>query len=264
MEISTSFHRPILTQCTLKNFNFQIDPYIGCEHYCYYCYALKEAETDWAREIQIYENVVEQLSRELIKIKPQSIYLGYKTDPYQPCEEKHQQTRKVLQLLLEKGFSASILTKSNLVTRDIDLLQKMKNSSISVSVAFNDDDTRKLFEGKTINTDDRIEALKKIKNAGIRTSALLCPVIPYITEPISLIKKLAPYTNTIWVYGLSILERTEQNWLNTEKILKQHYPKLKDQIESVIFSKDHSYWKELKHELLILQKENKLNLDVHI
>ena len=64
--------------------------------------------------------------------------MGYHTDPYQPCEAEYQQTRKVLELLFEKGFSASILTKSDLVVRDVDILAEMKDAAVNVSVAFND------------------------------------------------------------------------------------------------------------------------------
>ncbi|MCD4720178.1 MAG: hypothetical protein K8S13_10020 [Desulfobacula sp.] len=118
--------------------------------------------------------------------------MGYHTDPYQPCEAEYLQTRKVLELFLKNGFSASILTKSDLVIRDIEILTKMNNAAISVSVAFNDNQTRRLFEANTIDTEKRIEALRKLKEIGVRTGALVCPVIPYITDAIELIDMLAP------------------------------------------------------------------------
>ena len=191
-----------MAPCRLKKPEYQIDPYVGCEHNCHYCYALNQAETDWSREIQTYEDIKSQLSQELEKISPQNIYMGYYTDPYQPCEAKYLQTRKVLELLLEQGFTASILTKSDLVYRDIDLLQSMKNASISVSVAFNDNRIRERFEANAKDTAVRIEALRKLREAGIKTSALICPVIPYITDVKLLIDWLEPLTDTIWIYGL--------------------------------------------------------------
>ena len=136
MKISTCSNRPILEPCGIKKFDLQIDPYIGCGHYCYYCYVLKYAETDWNKEILIHNNI-QQLHEELDRITPQTIFMGHHTDPYQPCESKLFQTRKVLELFLEKRMSASILTKSDLIIRDIDLLKKMDNASVSISVAFN-------------------------------------------------------------------------------------------------------------------------------
>ena len=170
----------------------------------------------------------------------------------------------MLELLLEKGLSASILTKSDLILRDTDLLQKMNEATVSVSVAFNDNDVRRLFESNTMDTEARINALEKLKTAGLRTSALICPVIPYITDVIPLIDMLAPHTDKIWIYGLSMLNRTDQNWQNVESILENHFPDLKKQIESVVFSKNHSYWEKLRQELEYLQKDRKLNLSIHV
>ena len=263
MKVSVCTKRKILLPCTLKNFDYQVDTYVGCEHYCYYCYVLAQAETDWSKEIYIYKNIVDQLNIEINKITPQTIYMGYYTDPYQPCEAKHCQTRKTLELFLKKGFSASILTKSDLVLRDIDILKKMNNAAVSVSVAFNDNLTRQLFEKNTINTEKRIKALKQFKKAGVKTGALICPVIPYITDVIQLINMLEPYTDIIWIYGLGINDPLGQNWLNIEGILNTQFPDLVEQIKSAIFSKENVYWKQLRENLLELKSNRKLNLSIH-
>jgi len=264
MKVSVCSSRPILSSCGLKDIEYQVDTYVGCEHYCYYCYALPQAETDWSKEILIHNDIGNQLGKELDKIPSQTIYMGYHTDPYQPCEAEYLQTRKVLELFLKNGFSASILTKSDLVVRDIDILTKMNNAAISVSVAFNDNQTRRLFEANTIDTEKRIEALNKLKKAGVRTGALLCPVIPFITDAIQMIDMLEPYADVIWIYGLSINDHLGQNWLNIQEILISYPPNLIEQIEQVIFSKDHRYWAELRESLEMLRKDRKLNLNIHI
>lgn len=264
MKVSECTNRPILSPCGLKDIDYQVDTYVGCEHYCYYCYVLPQAETDWSKEILIYKDIVSQLSQELVKIPPQTIYMGYHTDPYQPCEAEYLQTRKVLELLLEKGFSASILTKSDLVCRDIDILKEMKAAAVSVSVAFNDNQTRRLFEAKTMDTEKRVEALLMLKEAGVKTGALVCPVIPYLTDTIQLIDQLEQYTDVIWIYGLSINDRSNQNWLNIQKILNSQFPDLIVQIEPTIFSKDHVYWKHLRENLASLKKNRSLNLNIHL
>ena len=263
MKIRPCNNRPVLTPCTLEGRNYQVDPYIGCEHYCYYCYALNQAETDWKKEVLIHKDISSQLESELAGIPPQTIYMGWETDPYQPCEAEYRQTRQVLELLLEKDFSASILTKSDLVLRDMDLLQKMNEATVSTSVAFNNNHVRRLFEANTIDTEARIDALKKLKIAGLRTAALICPVIPYITDVIPLLDMVAPHADKIWIYALSILNGTDQNWQHVESIFENHYPDLRKQIETVIFSKDHSYWANLKQDLVGLQKDRELNLSIH-
>jgi DNA repair photolyase len=264
MKVSTCSYRPILVPCGLENFDYQVDPYVGCEHSCHYCYALNQAETDWAKEIFVYSDITSQLRGELEKISPQKIYMSYYTDPYQPCDIEQCQTRKVLKLFLEMGSSASILTKSDLVVRDMDLLKEMDGASVSVSVAFNDNHIRQQFEAKTIDTEDRIAALSKLREAGIKTSALICPVIPFITDVVPLVDMLEPHTDVIWIYGLSINERSDKNWQNFQDILNRHFPKLKEQIELAVFSADHSYWIQLRQDLEKLQKDRQLNLNIHL
>lgn len=264
MKMSVSADRPILASCGLKNLNYQVDPYIGCEHNCHYCYALDQAETDWTREILMHKDIAGRLGKELEGISPQSIYMGWTTDPYQPCESEYRQTRRVLKLLLDRGFSASILTKSDLIAEDIGILQKMDNASASVSVAFNDDSTRRLFEANAPSTEARIAALGKLRAEGIRTSALLCPVIPHITDALPLVDMLAPITDVIWIYGLSIRDRTGPNWLNVRGILSRHFPDLKERVEETVLSPEHSYWTNLRQELTALRRERQLNLEIHL
>ncbi len=262
MQIKPCANRPILNPCTLEGRNYQVDPYIGCEHYCYYCYALNQAETDWRKEVLIHKDITSHLESELAGITPQTIYMGWQTDPYQPCELEYRQTRQVLELLLEKGFSASILTKSDLVLRDSDILQKMNAAHVSVSVAFNDNQTRCLFEANTMGTEQRIEALHQMKDAGVRTGALLCPVIPFITDAIQLIDMLTPCTDIIWIYGLSMIDRSDENWLNMKKILSREFPDLLERIESAIFSKVDRYWAQLRDGLVALKNDRQLNLNI--
>ena len=128
-----------------------------------------------------------------------------------------------MELFLEKGFSVSILTKSDLVVRDMDVLQEMVDASVSVSVAFNDNRIRQQFEADTIDTEARIRALRKLREAGVKTSALICPVIPYITDVTPLIDKLALYTDAIWIYSLSIEKGLDRNCQNVQGILKTNF-----------------------------------------
>jgi DNA repair photolyase len=237
---------------------------IGCEHYCYYCYALNKAETDWRKEILIYKDIKTRLNRELTMTTPQKIYMGWQTDPYQPCEADYIQTRQILELLLDKKFSASILTKSDLVVRDIDILKEMDNASVSISVAFTDNQIRRQFEANTIDTGNRIKALRKLHESGIKTSAMICPVIPYITDVKMLIDMLTPYAEVIWIYGLSVQEGSEQSWQNVKSILDSHFPDEKQKIESVIRDREHLYWEQLRGNLYGLQKEKNINLNIHL
>ncbi len=255
--------RPVLEPCSLPDYNFQVEPYIGCGHYCYYCYVLPQAETDWQKEVLVHENFINRLEEALADIPPQTIYMGWHTDPYQPCEAKCLQTRQVLELLRAKGFSARILTKSDLVLRDRDLLGAMEDGSVSFSVAFSDDAVCRLFEANTIATGARIDAMKALGEAKIRTSALLCPVMPFLSDVGSLVESMADHADRIRVYGLSILEQSDPNWRNVEKILETHFKDLKDDIKNVVFDKKHAFWKKLGQDLRKIQEIRKLNMSIH-
>lgn len=264
MRVTTCSKRPILEPCGLEDLNYQVDPYVGCGHYCHYCYALARAETDWREEVRIHEDIAGQLRRELASIDPQIIYMGYNTDPYQPVEAECKQTRKVLELFAETGHSVSFLTKSDLFVRDLDLLTQMMEARASISAAFTVDEVRAAFEHDTTPTKKRMAALRTAKEAGLKTSALLCPVIPHITDAMSLMEQLAPITDTIWVYGLNIADRNGRNWKNMRTILAEHFPNRKERVEEVVFDREHPYWRELRDRLENLRHEGMPELRIHI
>ncbi len=264
MKVSKCSPRKILNPCILEAHNYQVDPYIGCEHYCSYCYALNKAETDWEKEILIHEDIIGQLYQEMNSLEPQSIYMGMNSDPYQPSEKTFKQTRKVLELLAERGFSVCILTKSGLVTRDIDLLRKMPDSSVGVSITFQEERTRQMFEKNAPSNRVRIEALKELKNSGIATYTLICPVMPFITNLESVIEQVAPFSDTIWVYRLNMESEETANWQSLQSILNKHFPELTEQYQKIAFSRNHPFWKEIRQKLKEIQKKKCLNLRIRI
>jgi len=192
------------------------------------------------------------------------IYIGMNTDPYQPLEKEYKQTRKLLELLNERNFSVCILTKSNLVIRDIDLLKKMANPSVGISIAFQDDVVRRLFEKNTMPNQERIQTISKLKDEGIETYVLICPVMPYVTDINVLIEQVQPYADTIWIYPLEIKSSEDKNWKKIQPILEQRFPEIVKRFEDVVFSTDHAYWKELRQHLENIKIEDNINLKIHI
>jgi DNA repair photolyase len=253
-----------LQPCELRGYNFQIDPYIGCEHHCYYCYALNQAETDWSQEILVHQDITGQLLHELSALAPQPIYFGWYSDPYQYAEAAHKQTRQALETLTAKGFSVCILTKSGLVTRDIDLLERMPGSSVGFSIAFHDDDIRVLFEAKAPPNNQKIRGLKALKEAGIETYVLICPVMPLITNLEACIKMVAPYADTLWFYRLSIGSEQERNWQCLCQILNRHYPDLVEKYRQMATSSNHPYWGELRSKLKKIQNSSGLDMRINL
>jgi DNA repair photolyase len=264
MYVRLCSRQPIVQPCSLERHAVQIDPYIGCEHLCSYCYALNQAETDWTQEILTYQGIAGQLSRELAGLQPQSIYMGWNSDPYQPSEEIHQQTHRVLELLARLGHSVCILTKSGLVARDAALLARMPGSSAGVSIAFQDEQTRRIFEANAPSNGQRIQALKALKEAGIRTYALICPVMPSITDVAALIEMAAPYADTIYVYALSMEAEGDRNWQNLQGILNAHFPGLAGSYREIAFAADHPHWTGLRQELERLRLESGSDLRIKL
>ena len=264
MRVHLCSRQPILRPCSLEGHAYQLDPYIGCEHQCCYCYALNGAETDWAEEILAYEDFASQLSRELSALEPQSVYVGWNTDPYQPSEKIYRQTRQALELLAQQGFSVCILTKSELVTRDVDLLARMPVSSAGVSIAFQNEEVRRLFEANAAPNEQRVEALKALKDAGVKTYALICPVMPFITDVSSLVEMVAPYADTIWVYGVSMEAEKDRNWRNLRRILDRHFPEMTERYRRIAFAADHPYWVELRRNVEKFQLVSGLDLRVKL
>ncbi len=262
--ISVASERPLLVFCSLPGFEYQLDPYVGCGHRCHYCYVLNQAETDWSEEILVHPDFEKRLREELQDVRPQKIYLGYFTDPYQPCESDLRQTRTALELLREKGFSASLLTKSDMVLRDRDILKEMVDSNVSVSVAFDDHGVMRLFEGNTMETSRRIEVLRKLKESGVGTAALICPVIPGITKVFPLLEALVGKADRIWVYGLSVQDRSERSWRNVQAILETHFPDRKETVEGIVLDKEHPYWVELREKLVGIGESEGIDLRVYL
>ena len=264
MKTALCSKRDILHPSTLLDFSYEIGPYYGCEHHCRYCYGLNKAESDWDETILIHDNYAGQLASELTQIEPQTIFVGMDTDPYQPIEQSCRHTRETLRLFSERGFSACVLTKSDLVTRDIDLLARMPGSSVGVSVAFQDEATRLLFETAAPPNERRVRALRKARKAGVETYALISPVMPLLTDVEALIDMLRPYADTIWVYRIDLDAADAPNWKNIAAVLSHHMPKAAGEFQEIAFARDHSYWRHLRDRLKAIEQSDDIKLRVFV
>jgi DNA repair photolyase len=262
MKVVKIKRKRIIEPCAIDLFKYQIDPYVGCEHKCHYCYAQNCAGLDWENETGICPDMDKMLPDELASLEPQTVYLGMNTDPYQPFEKEFGQTRKVLQLLKERNFSVCILTKSSLLARDIDLLKEMKGSSAGISVAFQDNSIRGLFEENTMPSEDRIRTLAELKGNGIETYVLICPVMPYITDAEVLVEKVRPHADTIWIYPLEMKSAEDKNWRKIQPIVEQHFPGLVEGFREAAFSPGHAYWNELRRRLEDVRSRDNVNMKI--
>jgi DNA repair photolyase len=175
-------------------FEASINPYRGCEHGCVYCFARPNHEylgfsagLDFETRILVKERAPELLREELNSKswKPQLIAVSGVTDAYQPIERRLQLTRRCLEVLVEFRNPVAIITKNELVTRDIDLLEKLARDDaamVFISVTTLDSELARELEPRASQPRRRIEAIEQLSKAGITTGALVAPVIPGLTD----------------------------------------------------------------------------------
>ncbi len=175
-------------------FAWAINPYRGCEFACKYCYARYTHEfmelrdgTDFERKIFVKQQAASLLRAELKRVKKgEEIAIGTATDPYQPAERRFEITRAILEELAQHfGLSIGIVTKSNLVTRDVEVLRKIaEHNSIFVNVTVTTIDTElaRALEPRAPRPDLRLEAVRELNLAGVDAGVICAPVLPEITD----------------------------------------------------------------------------------
>jgi DNA repair photolyase len=175
-------------------FEWTINPYRGCEFACKYCYARYTHEfmemrdgVDFERKIYVKEHAAGLLRHELRRVKSgESIALGTATDPYQPAERRYEVTRGILEeFARHRGYELGIVTKSNLVVRDVELLQEVARSnkvSVHITITTLDADLARMLEPRAPRPDLRMEAVRALRQAGLRAGVSCSPVLPGITD----------------------------------------------------------------------------------
>jgi len=180
MKVNEVIVKSALSKSSLPGLVYALNPYRGCQHACTYCYApsvLRENRR-WGEFVDVKLNLPSVLAKEIAS-KPRGIVgIGTVTDAYQPAEREYEITRKCLEVLLKKDWPISIQTKSDLVLRDLDLIEKFKDKDIGFTIATLDDKARKMFEPHSSTIGARLDALRTIAKRGIKTWVFLGPIIP--------------------------------------------------------------------------------------
>ncbi len=190
--------RSLLNRCVSNRrlpFTWTINPYRGCEFACKYCYARYTHEfmemrdgTEFEQKIYVKQHTADLLRRELRRVKPgEAIALGTATDPYQPAERRYEVTRRnsAKSSARHRGFELGIVTKSNLIVRDLDLLRAVAlNNALSIhmTVTTMNVELARILEPRAPRPDLRIEAVRQLSEAGIDVGVSSSPVLPGITD----------------------------------------------------------------------------------
>ncbi len=166
-----------------KVYPYVINPYIGCQHNCSYCYArfmkrFTGHKEPWGQFVDVKINAPELLRKQIVKKRPDFVWVSGVCDPYQPLEGRYKLTRQCLEVLAEHDWPVVVQTRSALVLRDLDILKKGRHFEVGFSITTADDGIRKLFEPNAPAIPARLRALEELHAAGIHTYAMIAPMLP--------------------------------------------------------------------------------------
>lgn len=254
-----------LSKCGFPGGGLAINPYVGCRHACVYCYArfmkrFTGHQEEWGSFVDVKTNIGEVLTKQIKipRFQKQDIHIGTVTDPYQPIEDKYQLMRKVLTILQNYNNPVSILTKSDLVVRDIDLLKKIKNLDVNITINSLDEKWVSLIEPFSPSIERRLMAMKKLTDAGLIVKAMVGPYWPIWTNPDDLFSEFKKvgvshvFSESLNVFG--------SNWVGVEKVLLNYYPDLLAEIKKKIFSGHKEFYQQAEKD--ITQASIKYNIPV--
>jgi len=193
-------------------------------------------EEPWGQFVDVKINAPDLLMREVVKKKIGTIWISGVCDPYQPLEEKYKLTRKCLEILVEHNWPVVIQTRSSLVLRDMDILMKGKSLEAGLSITTADDNIRKLFEPNAPSIEERINTLDELHKVGIRTYAMIAPMLPKAEELAEMLDGKVDYVlfdrmnyhYADWVYQkYNLLDKlTDDYFYRTKKNLSFAFVKL--------------------------------------
>ena len=181
MIIKEVYVKTILSKSKVSDYT--INPYIGCEHGCTYCYArfmkrFTGHREKWGTFVDAKVNAQTLLRQEIRKKKPGRVWISGVCDPYQPIERKYSLTRQCLEILFEDGWPVTIQTKSPLVLRDIEMLKTFRDIEVGLTITTADENIRRIFEPNSPVIKERIDTLDKLHSAGLKTYVMIAPLLP--------------------------------------------------------------------------------------
>ena len=244
----------IMTKSTLPVGGYSVNPYVGCTHGCKYCYAsfMKRftGHTEpWGTFLDVKHWPVIKNPQ---KYKGQRVVIGSVTDGYLPQEAQFRNTRKLLEQLKNSGAELLICTKSDLVLRDLDLLKEMGKVTVSWSI----NTLEEAFQAdmdNAVSVERRLDAMKQVYDAGIRTVCFISPVFPGITDFEAIFHRVKEQCDLVWLENLNLRGAFKQEILD---YIKSKYPQLATLYHVIYTEGDRSYFRELEERARRLAEEN--------
>lgn len=272
MKVKKIKAKSVLTPSKLPGADWVINPYLGCSFGCKYCYAAfigrwKHPGKEWGEFLDIKVNAPEILKKELLRLEKKykskdfgSIILSSVTDPYVGPEAKYQITRSCLKVLADFGYhgEVSLLTKSPLATRDVDLFKKL-NAAVGFTITTLEDKVARFLEGNAPPVSSRLKALKALNKAAVNTYAFIGPLLPYFTARKEKLDQLFSRleevgTREIWLEHINLGPKIKERLF---KYLKKEAPELISEFQK---ADTQQYRDELEKVIKEALKDKKLKL----
>ena len=264
MKIREVKAKSIITRSNLPGTDYVINPYTGCIHSCLYCYArfmkrFTGHTESWGKFIDVKINGPDLIPEKTSKYEGKTIFMSSVTDPYNPLERKYKLTRRILEKLISLQPDLGIQTKSDLVLRDIDLFRQFKNCQVGMTITTMDDTLRKEIEPSTSPVQKRIEALVKLKEAGISTYVFIGPILPFFTEWKEIVLGTRSFVDSYMFENLNIAGTI---WSQVKNWLKKRHPDLLREYERIYFTKN-NYWDKVEEEIKKFCREQKVDFKIY-
>jgi DNA repair photolyase len=215
--------KSLICKSGIPGAEFVINPYTGCPHKCVYCYAefmkrFTDHKEKWGEFLD-----VKKCDKPLkaSRFNGRSIMLSSVTDCYNQFEAQYEKTRDILRLFIGSEAKISILTKSALITRDLDILRGIKNIEVGFSFSSVDDNFRKIMEPRAASPEEKLNAMKLLSGSAVAVWVFISPFFPELTDYKAIIEKCRPYTNR---FGFESLKLRSLYKTRVLKLIKERYP----------------------------------------
>ena len=246
--IKETVSKNIITKSKLPATDYVINNYVGCNHGCIYCYAefmkrFTNHTEKWGEFLDVKKYNEEKFVKYLKKINSdKKILMSSVTDPYNPYEIKYKSTRNILKLFIQANnehIHLEILTKSLLIFRDIDLLKKIKNITVGISLNTLNDNLRRQIEPCAGSIKSRIEILKKLKGENIPVYLFVSPIFPMLTKLEEIIATCKDTVDFIYFENLNLRGRYKKIILN---FISKNFPEYNQLYQDIYTKNKKEYW----------------------
>jgi DNA repair photolyase len=256
--------KSIITKSNLPSADYVINPYVGCTHACIYCYAsfmkrFTGHDEPWGTFLDIKINALDLIPEKSTKYVDKYVYLSSVTDPYLPHEKKYELTRRILEKLIPLRPNLGVQSKSDLILRDIDLLKQFPVCEAGLTLTTLNDTIQREIEPFTASPQHRMEALKALKQAGLKTYAFIGPILPMITDWKKIVLETRPFVDRF------LFENLNMYWTATQNIyrwIKKSHPGLLGDYQT-IFGKKSAYWEQVELDIRSFCEENGIQGEIY-